>query len=89
MSSLPSSDAPTTAASAPVLRTRRWPYVLAAVAAPFLLLDIAGLIGHLAAGVAMTVAAIAIAARLGEAWGAAGARRAATRTAAIHRGEAL
>ena len=88
MSSLPSSDAPT-ATSAPVLRTRRWPYILAAVAAPFLLFDFAGLIGHLVAGVVMTLAAIAIAARLGEAFGAAGARRAAARTAAIHRGEAL
>lgn len=89
MSSLPSSDAPTAAISAPVLRTRRWPYVLAAVAAPFLLFDFAGLLGHLVAGLALTVAAIVIAARLGEAFGAAGARRAAARTAAIHRGEAL
>lgn len=84
MSSLPS-DAP---AFEPT-RPRRWPYILAAVAAPFLLFGFAGSLGRLAAGVALTVAAVVIAARLGEAFGAAGSRRAAARTDAIHRGEAL
>lgn len=88
MSSL-SPEAPAPEPTAPQPRPRRWPYVLAAVAVPFLFFGLAGPVGRLAAGLALTIAAIAIAARLGEACGAAGARRAAARTDAIHRGESL
>jgi len=88
MSSLPS-DAPAPESTAPEPRPRRWPYVVAALAIPFLFLGFAGVLVRLAAGLALTIAAIAIAARFGEACGAAGARRAAARTDAIHRGEPL
>lgn len=88
MSSM-SSDAPAPEYVAPELRPRRWPYVVAAVALPFLVFGFAGSLGRLAAGLALTVAAVALGIRFGEATCSAGARRAAARTDAIHRGEAL
>lgn len=89
MSSMPS-ETPAPESPEPVVsEPRPWPYVLAALATPFLVFGFAGLVGRLAAGLALTIAAIAIAARFGEACGAAGARRAAARLDAIHRGEPL
>lgn len=79
MPSAPQAPAPAEPGIEPDTRHRPWPYVVVVMAVPFLVFGLAGTVGRLAAGLVLIVAAIAIAVRVGEAAGAAGARRAAAR----------